>query len=278
MRARVRVCARGLHVRQIHVMIAVAAMLVLSLALTVAYACTEESVLEVALPIYLRSLAECMGKQEEARPKELYSRTCIERWKIENLEDIRQRFGNKANPQPVIFLNVSNVTLLGSPDNYRQLRKKPQAFLIFPLRNLSVGDGEGSVHVDIMSTVQEESASNLATVSCVLIVIMFLSVTLTSSMRTEIVGPMERIVKIIESLILDPLGVQAQAGEGGKELGVQGGRFEACWKKLWKKWKRARQGAHDKHVYAVERAILRVRDLLRLGLGEAGAQIIRYRN
>jgi hypothetical protein len=263
-------------------MIAVAAMLVLSLALTVAYACTEESVLEVALPIYLRSLAECMGKQEEARPKELYSRTCIERWKLENLQDIRQRFGNKANPQPVIFLNVSNITLLGSPDNYRQLRKKPQAFLIFPLRNLSVGDGEGSVHVDIMSTVQEESASNLATVSCVLIVIMFLSVTLTSSMRTEIVGPMERIVKIIESLVVDPLGVQALAQadpvKGGKELGVQGGRFEACWKKLWKKWKRAREGAHDKHVYAVERAILRVRDLLRLGLGEAGAQIIRYRN
>ena len=273
--ALVRVCSRVMHVRQIHVMIAVAAMLVLSLALTVAYACTEESMLEVALPIYLRSLAECMGKQEEARPKELYSRTCIERWKLENLEDIRRRFGNKSKPQPIVFLNVSNVTLLGSPDDYRQLRKKPQAFLIFPLRNLSVGDGEGSVHVDIMSTVKEESASNLATVGCVLIVIMFLSITLTSSMRTEIVGPMERIVKIIETLVLDPLGVQALAQT---ELEVEGGKFETCWKKLWNKWKRKREGAHDKHVYAVERAILRVRDLLRLGLGEAGAQIIRYRN
>ena len=30
-----------------------------------------------------------------------------------------------------------------------------------------------------------------------------------------------------------------------------------------------------KHDYAVERAILRVRNLLQLGLGEAGAQIIR---
>jgi hypothetical protein len=263
-------------------MIAVAAMLVLSLALTLAYACTEASVLEVALPIYLRTLTECMGKQEEARPKELYSGTCIERWKHENLEDIKQLFGQSPNPHPLIFLNVSNVTLFGSPDDYQQLRRKPQAFLILSLRDLRVGNGEGSVHIDSMSTVQEESASNLATVSSVLIVVMFLSVTLTSSMRTEIIGPTERIVEIVESLVLDPLGVQslAQAGhaKGGNELRVRGGEFEACWKKLWKKWTKIRADAHDKHVYEVERAILRVRDLLRLGLGEAGAQIIRYCN
>jgi hypothetical protein len=191
---------------------------------------------------------------------------------------MQQRFAFKLHPQPLLFLSVSNVTMFGSPDTILQYRQKPMSYLVLVLRDLGAGNGAGVVHLDRTADVENECWTNLATVISVMSVIFFLSVTLTSSMRIEIIGPMERIVKIIESLILDPLGVQAQAGEGGKELGVQGGRFEACWKKLWKKWKRARQGAHDKHVYAVERAILRVRDLLRLGLGEAGAQIIRYRN
>jgi hypothetical protein len=54
--------------------------------------------------------------------------------------------------------------------------------------------------------------------------------------------------------------------------------ISACWKKLWKKWTKVRADAHDKHVHEVERTILRVRDLLQFGLGEAGAQIIRYCN
>jgi hypothetical protein len=221
-----------------------------------------------------------MGKPEEARPMALYNLDCIERWKHEYLKDMQQRFAFKLHPQPLIFLSVSNVTMFGSPDTILQYRQKPRSYLILVLQDLGAGNGAGVVHLDRTADVQNESWTNLATVISVLSVIIFLSVTLTSSMRIEIIGPMERIVKIIESLVLDPLGVQAQAepGKGGKELGLQGGRSEACWKLLWKKWKRAREGAHDKNVYAVERAILRVRDLLRLGLGEAGAQIIRYRN
>jgi hypothetical protein len=268
------VCVRvfDLLVRQIHVMIAVFAMLVLSVALTVAYACTQETLLEYfALPLYVRPLAECMGKPEEARPMALYSLDCIERWKHEYLKDMQQRFAFKLHPQPLLFLSVSNVTMFGSPDTILQYRQKPQSYLVLVLQDLGAGNGAGVVHLDRTADVQNESWTNLATVISVLSVIIFLSVTLTSSMRIEIIGPMERIVKIIESLVHDPLGRENEPG-GGVDDKVDNG----CWKLTGACTNaQEKQAAQEKHVYAVERAILRVRNLLQLGLGEAGAQIIR---
>jgi len=235
-------------------------MLALSMALTLAYACSQETLLEVALRVYVRPLAMCMGGQEEARPATSYSLACIEKWKDEHLDDMQQRFSHRPHQQPLIFLSVSNVTLFGSPDDYQQYRKKPPAFLILPLRDLGVGSGVGEVHLGNMAAVADDSRSNLFTVSSVLCVIWFLSVTLTSSMRTEIIGPMERIVKIIESLVHDPLGTQHAPNVEGPAQGDRRGK--------------GRKGPGN-HVYAVERAILRVRNLLQLGLGEAGAKIIR---
>ena len=266
------VCVFELLMRQIHVIIAVFAMLVLSVALTVAYACTQESLLEFfALPLYVRPLAECMGKPEEARPMALYSLDCIERWKHEYLKDMQQRFASKLHPQPLLFLMVSNVTMFGSPDTILQYRQKPQAYLVLVLEDLGVGDGVGVVHLDRTEDVRNESWTNLATVLSVLSVIIFLSVTLTSSMRIEIIGPMERIVKIIESLVHDPLGENEPGG------GVDDDVNNGCWRSVTGACTSAqeKQAAQEKNVYAVERAILRVRNLLQLGLGEAGAQIIR---
>ena len=69
---------------QIHVITAVGAMLLMTMGLTIAYGCDEGNVLELALRVYLRPLAECMGRAEDARPLALYSVACIERWRVEH--------------------------------------------------------------------------------------------------------------------------------------------------------------------------------------------------
>ena len=227
------VCVFDLLVRQIHVMIAVFAMLVLSVALTVAYACIQETLLEYfALPLYVRPLAECMGKPEEARPMALYNLDCIERWKHEYLKDMQQRFAFKLHPQPLLFLSVSNVTMFGSPDTILQYRQKPMSYLVLVLRDLGAGNGAGVVHLDRTADVENECWTNLATVISVMSVIFFLSVTLTSSMRIEIIGPMERIVKIIESLVHDPLG---RGNEPGGGMVARVDSDDGC----WSRWTRA---------------------------------------
>lgn len=79
-------------------------------------------------------------------------------------------------------------------------------------------------------------------------------------MRRQLLGPMERIIKILESMTTqDPLGslkeslkeAQAQGSEAGKQSSTLA-----------------------EPVFAVEKAILRLVKLLQLGLGEAGSKII----
>ena len=115
---------------QIHVITAVGAMLLMTMGLTIAYGCDEGNVLELALRVYLRPLAECMGRAEDARPLALYSVACIERWKQDNLADMQQRFSQKPLPQPIIYLRISNVTLLGAADDVLQYRKRPKVYVL----------------------------------------------------------------------------------------------------------------------------------------------------
>jgi hypothetical protein len=141
-----------------------------------------------------------------------------------------------------------------------QFRKKPKSYLIRAFDDLEVGDGRGVVHVGNKVAVEAESRANLCTVAAVLGVLWALSVTLTSSMRREILGPMQRIVTIIDHLIQDPLGTLHEGPRSGSRASG-GGEGVA-------------RGGEDEHAYAVEKAILRVGSLLQLGLGEAGAKII----
>ena len=258
----------------IHVIISVGAMLVLSTVLAIAYACNQDTQLDLALRVYARPLTACMGTQTESRDPSLYSLECIDKWKNDNLQEMVLRFRGSPYYQPLVYLEVSNTTLFGTADDYIRLyREKPKSYLILEFDDLGMGSGRGLVHLGNAEAVRDESRANLFTVSSVLLVIWILSITLTSSMRKEILGPMERIVKIIENLIHDPLGAQRlskdRQTEETEELQKQKHSGSTmCWR-LGPKPKK-----EEKNVYEVEKAILRVGKLLQLGLGEAGAKII----
>ncbi len=161
----------------------------------------------------------------------------------------------------------------------------------------------GVVHLGNVAAVKNNSRTNLITVALILGLIWVLSVTLTSSMRKEILGPMERIVKILEALIHNPLGSMdeqkrkiAETEKLHAELrsGMVEDKTEIKEKVLGALVSGPRKGARGsvlgsllatlpntrkrqslvENVYEVEKAIVRVGNLLQLGLGEAGVEII----
>ena len=87
-------------------------------------------------------------------------------------------------------------------------------------------------------------------------------------MRNEILGPMERIVDIIDRLIVG-------SDEPVKPLQTDISFSQKIRLQLFKNdvHSKAYRKNHEE-VYEIEKAILRVGNLLRLGLGEAGAKII----
>lgn len=53
---------------------------------------------------------------------------------------MRQRFLNKPNSQPLVYLEVSTVKLYGDPESYHKMfRKKPLSYLIREFNDIDVG-------------------------------------------------------------------------------------------------------------------------------------------
>ena len=148
-----------------------------------------------------------------------------EEWRREVLPEILARLEAGPTPSPLVYLQVGNITLHGAPGAYKALfRRKPKSYELMTFTNLYPGahsdqpvvaggggaGGSGSgganapgsikvvAHVGTKSTRQNESRENLWTVSSVLLVFMLLSLAFSNSMRKELLGPMERIIKILE--------------------------------------------------------------------------------
>jgi hypothetical protein len=179
----------------IHVIVAVGAMLALSMALTLAYSCTQETILDLAVRAYLRPLERCLATHTHAERRKKPSPAtlaCVQAWQNTTLADMRLHFSQEPYNQPLVYLSVDNITLYGAPHDYAAyFRKKPKSYLIRRFDDLEVGSGIGVVHVGNKAAVLEESRANLFTVASVLAVLWMLSLTLTSSMRREILGPMQ---------------------------------------------------------------------------------------
>jgi hypothetical protein len=179
-------------------------------------------------------------------------------------------------------------------------------YVICDLTSRGTECSTGVVHLGNVAAVQNHSRTNLITVALILGLIWVLSLTLTSSMRKEILGPMERIVKILEALIHNPLGSMDEQKRKIAETEKLNAELKAGMVKDQPRDKeikekvlgalapRSRKGARGsvigsllatlpntkkrqslvENVYEVEKAIVRVGNLLQLGLGEAGVEII----
>ena len=129
--------------------------------------------------------------------------------------------------------------------------------------------GTGMLHLGNVHRVKSECWTTLITIWTILSLIIILHFTLTKSMRNEILRPMEHIVRIIDGLI-----------EGSDEPMQDTFRRNVSFLqkmrlRLFKNHVHttAETKKHEE-VYEIEKAVLRVGNLLRLGLGEAGAKII----
>ena len=88
-------------------------------------------VCQLALIFAVQPLAECMGAKEEARQPALYSLPCIKKWNETHLKQIVHHFNLGPYNSPLIYLEVSNTTLFGAPDDFQRLyRRLPQSYLI----------------------------------------------------------------------------------------------------------------------------------------------------
>jgi hypothetical protein len=124
------------------------------------------------------------------------------------------------------------------------------------------------LHLGNVHKVKSECWATLITIWTILSLIIILHFTLTKAMRNEILGPMERIVDIIDRLIVG-------SDEPVKPLKTEISFAQKIRLQLFKNdvHSKAYRKNHEE-VYEIEKAVLRVGNLLRLGLGEAGAKII----
>ena len=94
----------------------------------------KAQVFDLASKFALQPLAECMGTKAEARQPALYSLPCIEKWKDTYLKQIRHRLNTEPYYAPLIYLEVSNISLFGAPDDFhKSYRRLPQSYLMLPV-------------------------------------------------------------------------------------------------------------------------------------------------
>jgi hypothetical protein len=123
------------------------------------------------------------------------------------------------------------------------------------------------VHLEKKAAVATECVASLLTIFVVFCIAMIVSVGL-DGLRNKILGPLERISKIINNLMnKDSEEVKINVSKPGEATCDLLDMFSCCFKD--------NVASNEEHVYEVETAVLRVGKLLQLGLGEAGSKIIK---
>ena len=123
------------------------------------------------------------------------------------------------------------------------------------------------MHLGRKAAIARECVASLSTIFVVFCIAMIVSVGL-DGLRNKILGPLERISKIINNLMnKDSEEVRINVSKPGEATCDLLDMFSCCFKD--------NVASNEEHVYEVETAVLRVGKLLQLGLGEAGSKIIK---
>jgi hypothetical protein len=123
------------------------------------------------------------------------------------------------------------------------------------------------VHLGNKAAIDTECVASLSTIFVVFCIATIVSVGL-DGLRHKILGPLERISKIINNLMnKDSEDVEINVSKSG-EATCDFLEMLSCSCK-------GDVASNEEHVYEVEKAVLRVGKLLQLGLGEAGSKIIK---
>ncbi len=124
------------------------------------------------------------------------------------------------------------------------------------------------MHLGNKAEIARECAASLSTIFVVFCTAAIVSVGL-DGLRNKILGPLERISKIINNLMNQDSkeDVKINVSTPGEATCDFLDVCSCCFK--------GNVASNEEHVYEVETAVLRVGKLLQLGLGEAGSKIIK---
>jgi hypothetical protein len=144
----------------------------------------------------------------------------------------------------ILYIEVGGVALFGSPDTLATYRPSFASEVV--VTDFCCGDGSLRVHMDRSKEAILASWYNVVVITGVLLIVPAVTASMVSSMKEDVIKPLEGISRTIDHLKDNPLTKIEQ------DL----------------KMRRVRE------IASVERTLVQLSSLLQMGFGEAGAQII----
>lgn len=160
---------------------------------------------------------------------------------------LEQFISLRSNPRTkLLYLAHNEETLFGTIEAINNYRVSPVTVVNM---KLEFKDHVYAVHIADIQSVHNEYISNISFTTAVIIILGGLTWLMSSAVRHDVVVPMDGLMRIIQSIRRDPMKPVPKFSDSSK--------------------------SEVREVVAVEQALVQLGALLQMGLGEAGAKIIR---